>query len=80
MKTIDPFHAIFPSINLEVDQTFLLFQYKLQCLPQMTIFWGGGGLEIIYTYTSKIHTLQAYRFNFKLVLHTVSVSYEDIKK
>lgn len=47
-------------------------------------FPGGGGFEItgihVYTYTSKIHTLQAYRFNFKLVLHTVSVSYEDIKK
>lgn len=43
-------------------------------------FGGVGGLEIIYTYTSKIHTLQAYGFNFKLVLHTVSVSYEDIKK
>lgn len=41
-------------------------------------FFDGGGLEIsgkhVYTYTSKIHTLQAYRFNFKLVLYTVSVS------
>ena len=67
--------AIFPAINLEVDQTSVMrvlaisVQTAIPASLTYDLFLIFFNIEILCIYISKSHTLLSYRSIFKLIVH-----------